>query len=153
MIEFRMMRLYLREVSIVEVSRILQWPRVLKYNDSPRPVTHSQQIPRAVKRYRGERVLIGHTELISLTQAIDIHPLHRRNRGGLKDNRFFLLDVISWGSCKGVKVQGLSVTPKGLKLKIRDLFLQDTDVIERASSNHELRRLILLLRSISHYFN
>ena len=103
MIEFRMMRLYLREVSIVKVSRILQWPRVLKYNDSSCPVTHSQQIPRAVKRYRGERVLIGHTQLVSLTQAIDIHPLHRRRRG-LKDiNLRFFLNVIGWGSRMGVK--------------------------------------------------
>ena len=78
MIEFGMMRLYLCKISIVEVSRILERARILEYYDSASPVTYCKQIASTIKRNSGESILLCHTQLISLAQAINIDPLHGR---------------------------------------------------------------------------
>jgi hypothetical protein len=149
------MRLDLGKVSIVKVFRIFKWSSVLEYYDPSSPITNSQQIPCTIERYSSEIILFSHTQLVSLSQSVDIDPLH-----GLGWRDYLLSGLIlyyswlvgdfidfllmSWREGVGMECKRLGITTERLKLQVRDLFLQNTDIIQCSCPDHELGWLFLL---------
>jgi len=76
-IKFRLVGLDLSKISIIEVSRILEWAAVPENYDSTRFVSNCKIFPRAIKSYSCQGVLLSNTELVSFSKAIYVDPLRR----------------------------------------------------------------------------
>ena len=75
-IEFRLVRLDLREVPIIEVARILQLV-ILEYDDSSALVTDSQILACLIIADRRQQIILGDVFLVALTKPVDVDPVGR----------------------------------------------------------------------------
>ena len=74
MIKLGLVRLYFGKVAVVEVPRVSQ-VRVSENDDASSFVTDSQELAGFVKAHRCEDIHVGYISWVTLTKAIDIHPV------------------------------------------------------------------------------
>ena len=74
MIKLGLVRLYLSKVAVVEVSRVSQIC-VSEDNDASSFVADGQELARFVKAHCCEDIHVRYIRRVTLTEAIDIHPV------------------------------------------------------------------------------